>query len=198
MPNLAKALRRNGTHPVMQQTDGQLFQAFCTGDQKAFEVLFRKHKAPLYAFCLRMVGEKERASDAFQDTFFRVIKYRNSYNPEKEFSSWLFAIARNACRTILNAEKVYSEIDDEEAESIPAPEPSLDFLERQSIADALQQLNPALREAIVLYEYDGFSYQEIAEITHASLDLVKVRIHRARKALRVMLRPIFGAQNNEK
>ena len=85
---------------------------------------------------------------------------------------------------------------DEEAESIAAPEPGLDFMERQTIADALQQLPPAYREAIVLYEYDCFTYQEIAEITHVSLDLVKVRIHRARKALRIMLRPVFRDARN--
>ena len=85
MPNTAKALRRTKTHPDMQRTDGELFRAYCNGNQKAFEELFIRHKAPLYSFCLRMIGEKDRANDAFQDTFFRAIKYRNSYNPDKEF-----------------------------------------------------------------------------------------------------------------
>src|SRR5579883_806480 len=174
------------------KTDEQLFQAYRSGSQTAFEELFARHKGPLYTYCLRMIGEKDRAGDAFQETFFRAIKYKDSFDARQQFSSWLFAIARNVCRRILTGDNMFADFDDAAAEeSNSVEEPQLDYTEKKTIAEALLQLPPALREAMLLFEYDGFTYEEIAGITNVGLSLVKVRIHRARKMLRAILQPVF-------
>jgi RNA polymerase sigma-70 factor (ECF subfamily) len=181
------------------KTDEQLFQAYRSGSQSAFEELFARHKGPLYTYCLRMIGEKDRAGDAFQETFFRAIKYKDSFDTQKQFSSWLFAIARNACRRILTGDNIFTDFDDAAAEESSAmEEPRLDHTEKETIAEALLQLPPALREAMLLFEYEGFTYEEIAGITNAGLSLVKVRIHRARKILRSILQPVFREERRKK
>lgn len=169
--------------------DELLFKQFCRGNQQAFQTLFKQYKAPLYTYCLRMVGESDRAGDAFQEAFFRAIKYRKTFDPTKKFSTWLFSIARNECRRVLSKERAFVDLDDVFADESDTG--GLDYSEKEAISEALMQLPPAFREVILLYEYEDLSYEQIAEITNVSLSLVKVRIHRARKQLRTILQPLF-------
>ncbi len=179
------------------KSDEELFFSYCAGNHHAFAELYARYKSQLYTFCVRMVGERDRAGDAFQETFLRLIKYQNSFKAEKKFGPWLFAIARNACLRILEDEGLYTELDEAMAEELLFGQKSggLDFSEKKTIADALLQLPANLREVIMLYEYEGFSYDEIMQITNVSMSLVKVRIHRARNLLREILDPVFGDEN---
>src|SRR5579872_6102399 len=118
IPDIIKCMPKNtDILPTMKRagklkSDEQLFLAYNSGSQTAFEELFARYKGPLYTYCLRMIGEKDRAGDAFQETFFRAIKYKDSFDKQKQFSSWLFAITRNVCRRILSGDNMFADFDD--------------------------------------------------------------------------------------
>lgn len=169
-------------------TDAELFELFQRGNDAGFETLFARYGESVYTFCFRMMCDSDRADDAFQETFMCVVRFRDSFNRAKPFHAWLFAIARNCCLTILRRDKFFETLDDvADDESLIAWEDPLDITERDMINEALAQLPLQSREALLLYEYEGFSYEEIAEMTGRGLSSVKVRIHRARKTLRATL-----------
>ncbi len=189
--DIVKKPARNRSESI---PDEELFHRYRQGDERAFVQLFERQKGPLFTYCRRMMGDTHRASDAFQETFVRVVKYRASFRRTESFRAWLFTIARNVCFAAYRAGAAHEELHDEMPEiaaevNVYAP----DVTEREALADALSKLPPAMREALLLYEYEGFSYQEIADMTNSGLSAVKVRIHRARTQLRRMLEPILRA-----
>src|SRR3982074_3768524 len=78
-------------------TDEELLAAYQQGDAGAFELLLRRHRAPLFTFLLRMLGDREKAEDLAQETFLRVIKGAHAWEERSRFQSWMYAIARNLC-----------------------------------------------------------------------------------------------------
>jgi len=185
------------TRDAVSQTDEELFARYQGGDHVAFAILFERQKGPLYTFCLRMLGDPDRANDAFQDTFARVVQYRASYQSAKIFRGWLFTIARNVCYAAYGRDWKFESLDDLDGEQIGVPiDNDIDVTERELLAEALGRLSAPLREALLLYEYEGFSYEEIATMTGGSLSAIKVRIHRARKLLREMLEPVLRSRQS--
>src|SRR5919201_576219 len=80
-----------------ERTDEELLAAFQQGDASAFERLLRRHRAPLYTFLLRMLGDREQAEDLAQETFLRVVKGAAAWEHRARFQTWLYTIARNLC-----------------------------------------------------------------------------------------------------
>lgn len=157
------------------------------GSAQAFHLLYQKYSHQIYRFCLRMLNDREMAEDAFQETFMRVYENRSSFTGDA-FSPWLFAIARNTCLNELRKRKEKVEFNEEFM--IPTLDKQQDVLVKDYIEQAIAKLPISLREAILLREYEDYSYQEIAEILEIELSLVKVRIHRARQLLKEMLQPM--------
>src|SRR5258708_15705192 len=80
-----------------ERTDEELLAAYQQGDTGAFELLLRRHRAPLFTFLVRMLGDRQRAEDLAQETFLRIVKGAQAWEHRARFQTWLFTIARNLC-----------------------------------------------------------------------------------------------------
>jgi len=176
--------------------DRALVQRALAGELDAFNELVLHYQDYLFAICVRVVNDREAANDAVQEAFFSAYRNLARFRGDS-FRSWLTRIALNAATDVLRLRKrrpadPYPEWEDE-AWQPPADED--DAPERQAmrrnaaelLRRALAQVTPDQRAAIVLYDVEGYDYQEIADMTGVSLGTVKSRIHRGRLALRGLL-----------
>ena len=162
------------------------------GSAEAFKILYEKYSSRIYRFCLKILGSETLARDAFQETFVRVYEHRKSFTGNN-FSGWLFTIARNTCINIIRRKKHHVNFDEVNFQNdLNQPR---DLLLKEIIDDAISKLPLKLREAIILREYEDYTYNEIAEILGVDLSLAKVRVFRARKLLKEMLKPIVKELN---
>ncbi|MBX7156137.1 MAG: RNA polymerase sigma factor [Candidatus Kapaibacterium sp.] len=181
---MAYSVQHNNDEELIRQNA----ERFRQGDTAAFQWLYKYFSRGIFRFCLKMLGEESAAKDAYQETFLRVYEHRLEFRGEN-FPAWLFTIARRVCLNVIRARKGNEEFDelfhsnDETLET--------DVFLRHHIQKALDSLPDMLKEAIVLREYEGLSYQEIAEVLHIDLSLAKVRVHRARLLVRKILTPII-------
>jgi RNA polymerase sigma-70 factor (ECF subfamily) len=169
---------------------------FQDGDDLAFVTLYNRYKRQIYVFCLRMLLDEEAAKDCVQEVFLRVYEHRGQLRQVKRFSSWLYAIARNQCLSVFRGSKheAAEEIDFESIRSPLGEAPDM-LLERQESIDLvgryLARLKLEYREVLVLREFQGLSYREIAEVIGDSESAIKSRIFKARQRLFELLRPIL-------
>ena len=154
------------------------------GDESAFATLYDRHHAPLLAFCRHMVGSREDGEDALQQTFLRAHNALLAGRVPDSVRPWLFAIARNRCRTLLAARR-------DAAVPVDELEPALDGLAedvgrraelRQLVTD-LARLPEDQRGALVLFELGDLSHREIATVIGCPPDKVKALVFQARTAL---------------
>lgn len=178
------------SRPSTKLTEEEIEEAVVAmknGSREAFQLLYRHYGQIVYRFCLRMTGDKSAAQDALQETFMRVFEHYQELRGGN-FAAWLFTIARRVC---LNAIRARRQHDSFNEDFFQAPkEGERDVAMQACIREALQLLSVPLREALVLREYDGYSYQEIADIVGIDISLAKVRVHRARLAMRKILTPL--------
>jgi len=171
--------------------DTELFNRFLAGNDEAYRSLYDLYERPLYLYVVRLLGTEADAQDIFQDIWVRMYRLRGERGTVTKFSGLLFTIARNLS---LNAIRDRKHLPDLSLEELPSElEPSLRSMEfdeadiREMIQKALAQLPVNQREAFILREYNGYSYQEIADITGASMINVKTRAWRARERLRKII-----------
>jgi len=157
------------------------------GSAQAFHLLYQKYNQHVYRFCYRMLNDKALAEDAFQETFIRVYEKRSSFKGTN-FKAWLFTIARNTCLNYLRVKKVTVEFDEEYI--TPVNDKHRDTAMKDYIEKVIAELPVDLREAVLLRDYEDYTYREISEILDIDLSLVKVRIHRARLILKEKLQPL--------
>ncbi len=176
--------------------DQELVQRAIAGELEAFNELVGLYQDYLFALVVRVVNDRDSAADAVQEAFFSCYRNLNRFRGDS-FRSWLTRIALNAATDILRYRKrrpadPYPEWEDDSWQPPAGDEASP---ERQAmrnnaarvLSKALAQVTPDQRAAIVLYDVEGYDYQEIAEMTNVSLGTVKSRIHRGRLALRDLL-----------
>ena len=193
-PGLGQA--RRAVDDPANVRDRALVERAVAGDLDAFNELVALYQSYLFSLVVRVVNDRDSAADAVQEAFFSC--YRNIHRFRGDsFRSWLTRIALNAATDILRYRKrrpadPYPEWEDD-AWQPPAGEdasPEREAVRRSTaaiLAQALAQITPDQRAAILLYDVEGFDYQEIADMTHVSLGTVKSRIHRGRLALRDLL-----------
>ena len=182
-----------------QQTGWSLVEQAAAGDDRAFEALMERYKRPILNFVFRIIGEASEAEDVAQDVFVRV--YRAIHQPglrrtTGEFSTWLFRVARNAALDCLRRRKRHP------AESLTALEDHGETLvgagstaaeeaaaeeTGEQIAAAVDLLPEDQRTALVLAEYEGLPYSQIAGVLKCSRKSVEARLYRARRFLRQRL-----------
>lgn len=155
-----------------------------------------RHYESLYRFAYRMLGNSEMAEDVVQEVFLRMA--RNSpRNPDGEsVRRWLFVVARNLCLSHLRRSAAHREEPLDVCPEVPFPglNPAevAQMAERSKwIKDAVAQLPPAMREVVILREYEGMNYAQIAEIAGCPLGTVRSRLARAREELRKRLQPLL-------
>ncbi|SHJ88026.1 RNA polymerase sigma factor [Tepidibacter formicigenes] len=182
----------------MDFNEKELIKKCINGDIDAFEELIKKHKQKAYNIALGMLKNPEDAMDVSQEAFIKVYKYIKNFNQKSSFSTWLYRIVMNTCLDFIKKNeknKVYSineAINNREKEikdDYNNPEYVLDRkIQSEEIHKAIEQLSPVLKTAITLRDIQGFSYDEIANITNCSLGTVKSRIKRARDNLKKIIK----------
>jgi RNA polymerase sigma-70 factor (ECF subfamily) len=172
------------------------------GEDLALNEIMNRWQERLMSYLLRLTGNDATALDLAQETFARVYQHRDRYRPTGAFSSWLFAIATNLARHHFRWRMRHRSISIDapsgerppvgETLSAPDPDPGhrLEKAERaNAVREAVSQLPPDLREALILFEYEEMSYEEIAKIQRCSVKAVETRLYRARGILRGKLAP---------
>lgn len=177
--------------------DAALMLRYGNGDARAFEVLYLRHKAPLYRYLQRTCRSSEVANDLFQEVWGKVIASRERYEVRAQFTTFLYRIAHNCAidhfrRVSRMHERATVDVD-EVAEELPASEdvrPDAATSEAQLRADfqrALDALPAEQRDAFVLYEETGLTLDEIGKVTGVAMETAKSRLRYAVAKLRAAL-----------
>ncbi len=169
---------------VVDVEDAVLVAAARGGDSDAFELLVRRHQAAVYGLALRMLGSEADAQDAAQDSFVQAWKALVGLRGDSAFATWLYRIVTNRCLNILAKRRPTDVLSDDHASARDDPAEAAMGRERMhAVAAAVLRLGPDQRAALVLREFQGLSYDEVAEVLGVSVAAVKGRIHRARLLL---------------
>jgi RNA polymerase sigma-70 factor (ECF subfamily) len=154
------------------------------GDQAAMLALVERFRGPVFGLCYRMLGQRQDAEDAAQETFVRVLKNLQRWDSERDFMPWLLAIAGNRCRTALAARRrrpIAEPMVELVADDTPDRRPADQLAEEVHLA--LADLRPEYSQAFLLFHNQELSYAEIAEAMDVPLGTIKTWVHRARRAL---------------
>lgn len=191
-----EARQAPSTQHLHHARDRLLVERARTGDLAAFNQLVEAYQDYVFALVVRIVGDRDAAADAVQEAFFSAYRNLGRFRGDV-FRGWLTRIAVNAATDVLRHRKrrpsePFPQWEDEEwqpraAESADPEQETTRRARGRALSAALQQLSDEQRAAIVLYDVEGFDYQEIADMTGVSLGTVKSRIHRGRLALRDLL-----------
>jgi RNA polymerase sigma factor (sigma-70 family) len=156
--------------------------------ERDFRRAFHDHKDAVYGFALRLTGSPETAEDVAQDCFLELLRHPDRFDPSRgSVRTFLFGVTRNLVFKRWRLEQRLDELDEE----LQADMPSLIAAPISTIvAAAVQSLPPPQREALLLFEYEGFTLQEIADLVNADVGTVKSRLFRARVRLRRILAPL--------
>jgi len=165
------------------------------GDVVAFSELVRRHQRKVFGMLARMLGDRDDAADATQETFLNLHRHGHRFRSESRFSTFVYRVAVNAAlnrkrsqarRRARTEEFAHGQQIGQALPSTPrGPEDAIGGGEvQQRVQRCLATLPEALRAPVVLYDIEGLSYGEIAEILRIAEGTVKSRIHRARHALR--------------
>jgi RNA polymerase sigma-70 factor (ECF subfamily) len=176
------------------ESDERLMLRFQGGDVRAFEDLVRRHRTPVFSFLLRLVRERGRAEDLCQETFLRVVRAADGWQPRAPFRTWLYAVARNLAfdEARRQAFRRVEPLDDPAraaaASDDPAPDRAAEAaLVRPKLEAALASLPDEQREVFLLREHAGLRFHEIAAVTGVPENTVKSRMRYALEALREKL-----------
>src|SRR5688500_12628720 len=163
--------------PYPRHTDEELFLLMNQGDKDAFVELYGRYRGRIYAYALRMIGDRERADDVFQETFTRIYQRKDPGRPIQNVSAYIFTTARNICLNAIRDTKPRTDVEEYHQVVFQPNHENIELAEL--VRAALELLPQHHREAFVLREYDGLSYQEIAVIMGNTLATVKINIFRA-------------------
>lgn len=197
----------DGSDDVRSDAESVFLERLRAGDARAFEQLVDRHSGEIYGLLLRILKDPEEASDVTQEVFLRAFKGISRFRGDANVRTWLYRIAINQSRNRYRwwkirkrdktvsldsgpsgSEMTYSEL-------IPAEDsgPEDEVLrqeQRRSLEIAIRALPKNFREAVVLCDVQGFTYEEIAKILEINIGTVKSRISRGRRELRQLLTDI--------
>jgi RNA polymerase sigma-70 factor (ECF subfamily) len=179
-------------------TDEELVARSVDGDVDSFNQLILRWERPIYALAYRTIGREEEARDIVQDTFLRAYRALPGFKGQAKFSSWLYRIALNLCRDWIRKQRrtptvqMPEGIDLIELASTQGPTESIEELVSRRemsavVAEAMTRLPEEQRTAIVLKEYHGLTFQEIADLQGCPLSTVKTRLYQGLSVLRRQL-----------
>jgi RNA polymerase sigma factor (sigma-70 family) len=185
-------------------TDAELVAAVLSGDKTAFGQLMDRYSEMVRRVSYQRTGDPELAHDLTQETLLQAFLSLDQLREGRYFKSWLYGIAVNVCRMYWRSQRIdWLSLDalvggryrEPEAHG-PSPEEIIEHLElRTMVARVVEQLSPAMREAVMLFYYEGFSLQEAAEALQISVNAMKGRLYKARQQLHTSLidQPEIGA-----
>ncbi len=170
--------------------------------EDAFNILVQRYKNPLTNFVFRFLGDYESCADVVQETMIKVYRYKDTYSSVAKFSTWIYTIAGNLARTEYKRQRrrnIFS-INDygEEHQTYDLPDESYrpDVITDSGIKDeiiqkALLKVKETYREAVILRDIQGLSYEEVSEILGMNEGTIKSRINRGRAQLQELLKGIY-------
>ena len=163
------------------------------GDKKAYEVLVLQYQDRLVFSIYKFLKDYELAQDIAQEAFVKAFKNIEKFRGDSSFYTWIYRIAINTAKNFLSSKSRKSEIYDDEimelklSESAVTSENPENILEaeelRSLMMDAIQDLPDDIRTTLSLREFDGLSYEEIAEVQNCPIGTVRSRIHKGREIL---------------
>ena len=169
-------------------TDKELMVSVQRGDVARLGELFERHHRRLYHTFVRLVGDRAASEDLVQEVFVRMLRYRDTFRSDAEFTPWLFTLARNVAHDHRQSRKRLRLVDEEPAD-IADDEPGAsarleDQETRRRLDRALASLPPDRREVLALARFSELKYEQIGAIVGTTAGAVKVRVHRALNDLR--------------
>ena len=179
----------------MTWTDEELVARSRTGDAESFNQLISRWERPIYALAYRVIGREEDARDVTQETFLRAFRGLAAFKGQAKFSSWLYRIALNLCRDWIRRKKrspiatLPEDVELEDLVSDTGPTETVeDLVSRRELSElveaAMARLPEEQRTAIILKEYHGMTFQEIADLQGCPLSTVKTRLYQGLSVLR--------------
>jgi RNA polymerase sigma-70 factor (ECF subfamily) len=179
----------------MASTDEELVARSMGGDLDSFNQLVLRWERPIYALAYRVIGREEDARDVAQETFLRAFRALNGFKGQAKFSSWLYRITLNLCRDWIRRERrtpiaqTPEGIDLVELAGESTPGESVEELvSRRELGRAVEKAMALLpeeqRTAIILKEYHGLTFQEIADLLDCPLSTVKTRLYQGLTVVR--------------
>jgi RNA polymerase sigma-70 factor (ECF subfamily) len=179
----------------MTLTDDELVAKSVGGDAESFNQLILRWERPIYALAYRVIGREEDARDVCQETFLRAFRALPGFKGQAKFSSWLYRIALNLCRDWIRRQRrapvmqMPEGIDPGELAAERGPVESIEELVSRRelsavVEEAMALLPEEQRTAIILKEYHGMTFQEIADMQGCPLSTVKTRLYQGLTVLR--------------
>jgi len=172
-------------------TDAMLVRRVLDGDTAAFTTLVDRHAAACTRFATRMLGNREDAEDATQETFLRAYRSLARYEERQAFRTWLFQILINRCRTaaVRRQRRHRMFLVDDDAIAVASVRPAAEAGDvRAELQRAIDALDPDQREAFLLKHVEQLSYDEMAAATGVGVSALKMRVKRACDRMQWMLR----------
>jgi RNA polymerase sigma-70 factor (ECF subfamily) len=186
-----------------RDTDEQLVARVQKGDKRSFDLLVLKYQHRVLALVKRFVKDHAEAEDTAQEAFIKAYRAMGSFRGDSAFYTWLYRIAVNTAKNTLDARKrrpaADVDIDEVEdyafSENLRVEESPESLLATQDIhrvvEETLAALPEELRRALMLREFDGLSYEEIADAMSCPIGTVRSRIFRAREAIDEAVKPLL-------
>jgi len=191
--------RKQGGDVAARETDQQLVKRAKKGDTRAFDLLVLKYQGRIAALVGRFVQDASDVEDVTQEAFIKAFRALEKFRGDSAFYTWLYRIASNTAKNYLAAKgrrpSADSSVDDaehyNEADGLRDTETPENYLFGQELAAVVSQtlegLPRELKTALVLREFDGLSYEEIAEVMECPVGTVRSRIFRARETLELKI-----------
>ena len=191
--------------PIHTMTDAELFQRYTQGKEDGFRVLMERYQPRIQGFLRKRLNDEERVEDLTQDTFLRIHRARDSYDPARKFSTWIHTIANNLLKNEFRnrsrrRETAFSNLRPDSSTSSGAARP-VEFAAtghnperdayrrelREAIDTAIGRMDDHHRRPFVMREVEDRTYEEIAEEIGIPVGTVKSRLNRARNSFRTLL-----------
>lgn len=172
-----------------RRSDEELLRAFCKGDRDALGILAQRHEHALLGVARGLLGSRQAAVDAVQETWVRVIRYGHSFNGRSSFRTWVYRIAVNRCRDLAAMSRRGMTASPAALEAMPdraaasAASPERDAELRAAVAG----LPERQREVILLCYHEGLTHEQAADVLEVPVGTLKSRLHAALTELRKRL-----------
>lgn len=193
---------------LTNDTEGEIdLDALLAGDKTAFEKVVLKESPRLFRMIMRIVQDEDEARSVMQETFLQAYKRLSTFRRESKFSTWLYAIGLNLARASLRKLKRFDSLDEEAIDRMQPvfsngmyadsyetwnPQKIAERKERKDLVHkAISQLPTDYRAIVTLRDIEELSTSEVADVLEISEGAVRVRLHRARQALRKLLNQYF-------
>jgi len=185
--------------------DRLLVQQILSGDKEAYAVLVQRYQRKVRGYCQSMLGDPVQADEAAQDSFVKAYQSLSKFRGDSAFSTWLYRITTNHCLDMLRRRKrrptvSWDALMEQETgflQKLASTEAqAASTLENRDLADKILSTLPAdYRTLLTLREAEGLSYEELGTVLHCSVDAVKSRLSRARKAMQERVRHFYDPKD---